>query len=191
MKKRLLIKNKLRSKKGMSLVEVLVGVAIIVIVFASTLSGMVNGYTTTVYNADGNREDLLDASVNEIIFGTFRCLKIEDESQAKDLIDNIKDIQAHGISPSSDESAVAVVSAINERLSGVVFVPPTVNGSGNYEAAFVDGQSYQYTLIPETTSLVTSGTGGTANHDISGMRIMTRFETASGEIICESFVPYI
>ena len=61
------VRKKIRSKKGMTLVEILVGVTIVVIVFASTLGAMVTGYTTTLFNADENRSAVLNSSVNEIV----------------------------------------------------------------------------------------------------------------------------
>ena len=57
MKKRIRKKiPKLRSKKGMTLVEILAGVVIIVIVFGATLSAMTNGFSSTLRNATANRD---------------------------------------------------------------------------------------------------------------------------------------
>ena len=63
-------KNKIRSKKGMTLVEIVVGISLVVIVFASCLGAMVGGYTTTIYNSDENRVAVLNGSLNEIIVST-------------------------------------------------------------------------------------------------------------------------
>ena len=55
------LKKKMKSKKGITLVEILIGVTIVVIVFASTLGAMVGGFTTTMYNSDENRAAVLNA----------------------------------------------------------------------------------------------------------------------------------
>ena len=56
-----------RSKKGISLVELIVGIVILVMVFTSTLTAMTNGYTDTIFNADTNRHAVEGGSLNEII----------------------------------------------------------------------------------------------------------------------------
>lgn len=177
--------RKIRSKKGMSLVEVLVGVAIIVIVFASTLGAMVGGYTTTVYNADENRTDLLNSSVNEIVFNTFSKMKISDVSQAEDVIDQIVNSN-----PTSNDLGTAVAAAISEKVPGAVFVSPQKISSGKYEPVFNNGVSFQYTLVPDVGVNIGKKDDTRKELYVEGIRIVTCFESAKGSIINESFVPY-
>lgn len=67
-------KSKIKSKVGMTLLELIIGITIVVIVFASTLGAMVSGYATTVYNAQDNRASVLNSSRNEIVFTAFKRL---------------------------------------------------------------------------------------------------------------------
>lgn len=190
MKKKLICKNKYRSKKGMSLVEILVGVAIMVIVFASTLGAMVNGYTTTVYNSDKNKEDLLNSSVNEIIFNTFKCMQISRSDEATDVIQEIENVQSTG-NVGGDDYATALVVAVKSKIDGAVFVPPSYS-AGKFEPAFVDDAVFQYTIVPEVPSVVTTASGLAASDDvITGFRIITTFKTSGGNVTSESFVPYV
>ncbi len=189
MKRRLLYKNKFRSKKGMTLVEILVGIAIIVIVFASTLGALVNGYSTTLYNADHNKEDLLNSSVNEIIFNTFKCMQISDTEEAVDVIDQIEDVQSSG-DLTGDDYATALVVAISNNVDGAVFVPPEFSG-GEYKPAFVDDVVFQYTIVPDVSPILEDPTPGIDDYNkITGFRILTSFETAKGTAVSESFIPY-
>lgn len=55
------------SKKGMSLVELIVGVTIIAIVLASAAGAIVTGYKTTMDNAERNKVAAISSSMNEVI----------------------------------------------------------------------------------------------------------------------------
>ena len=190
MKRLILHRNKFRSKKGMSLVEILIGVAIIVIVFASTLGAMVSGYTTTVYNADENRAGLLNASVNDIVFTTIKRIRntgalIDDGGiSANDLVQQILNSDGSG-----DDYGTAITAAVEEKIPGAVFVPPTGNITTGFQPAFVSGVSFQYTLIPEVRNHVTT-MGMAVDPEIPGIRLITSFESAQGTVMNESFIPY-
>ena len=58
---------KLRSKKGLSLVELIVGVTIMAMAISSAAGAIVTGYKTTIDNAIRNEAAVKCASVNEII----------------------------------------------------------------------------------------------------------------------------
>ncbi len=197
MKQKILFKNiksksKIRSKKGMSLVEILVAVAIVVIVFASTLGAMVSGYTTTVYNADENRAALLNSSANEIIFSTFKKMKISDSATALSLVEELENNMSTPPGADQDTLAMAVASAINEKVPGAVFVPPTppAAAGGEYTISFADGVECQYTIIPDVSAPLSFNEPGRDDLEVVGIKIMTCFETAKGNVISESFMPY-
>ena len=173
--------KKLRSKRGMTLVEILIGVTIVVIVFASTLGAMVGGFTTTIYNADENRAAILNASLNEIILNTVHNMQFQDVNAVDDEADNIN----------TDDATVSVIlSAVKANIPEAVYIAPTTDASGDLTVNFPNGVSYQYSLIPEVkTTLKTAGATGT-NIEMNGVAIKTCFESAAGPIIYESFVPY-
>ena len=78
--------EKIYSKKGMTLVEIIVGIAIIVIVFAGTLGAMVGGYTTTVKNADQNKVASENKALNEILMDTIGKLGFANASDAANCV---------------------------------------------------------------------------------------------------------
>ncbi len=172
------LKKKLRSKRGLTLLEILIGITIVVIVFASTLGAMVNGFTTTVYNADENRAAILNSSVNEIIMNTVQKMNISQPERADDVIQDIQ---------SGDPTHSVILAAVTAAVPEARFVPATTDPSGNPTVNFPNDVSYQYSLIPDVKLSMESPTGGT---DIIGIQIKTCFESAAGPIIYESFVPY-
>jgi len=82
MRKRLLRKlHRTKSKRGLSLVELIVGVTILVIVFGGTMSAMANGYTDTLYNAQQNKGAADGASLNEVIMEAVKAKGFADEEE--------------------------------------------------------------------------------------------------------------
>ncbi len=170
--------KKLRSKRGLTLVEILIGVAIVVIVFASTLGAMVGGFTTTLYNADENRAAVLNSSLNEIIMNTVHNMAFTEKAA----VDN-DDIA------SGDPDASVIVSAVAANIPEAVYVAPE-EINGHMSVNFPKGETYQYTLIPDvSTNLNTNKPGGTPV-EMKGVAIKTCFDSAAGPITYESFVPY-
>lgn len=174
------LKKKTRSKKGLTLVEILIGVSIVVIVFSSTLGAMVGGFTTTVNNSDQNRAAILNSSLNEIIMNTVIKMQITEDSAD----DRMMDIE------SGDPALSPILAAVSAAVPEAKYVPATVDGSGNPTVAFAEGVDYQYTLLPGTDLPIDTGAGGATTNSVKGIAIKTRFESADGGLIYESFVPY-
>lgn len=174
-------KRKIKSKKGMTLVEILIGVTLVVIVFASTLGAMVGGFTTTVYNSDENKAAVLNASINEVILNTVHNLKLPDSSKVDE---EIASIQTDNIADS------AIVAAVKESVPEAVYVKAITDSSGNYTVHFANDVSYQYTLIPETKTTLKVDNDPTHDVKVDGVTIKTCFDSAAGQIIYETFVPY-
>ncbi len=187
MKKR--IKQKIKSKKGLTLVEILVGVALVVIVFASTLGAMVGGFTTTVYNSDENRASVLNASVNEIIFNTVRKMRISDYDEAADFLEEVEAAATSSGSVADDTYAYALVASVAAQVPDAKYVVPEYEG-GAYSVSFPSGESYQYSLIPEQKKPLGMLTASGTDYEIDGITIKTCFESAGGPIIYESFVAF-
>lgn len=171
-------KKKLRSKKGVSLVELIVGMAIIVIVFAATLGGMVGGYTTTVKNADQDREAVTNASVNEALI---RAIRSQQWTRKSDVESDMGD----AISSTIDNAVHSAAKTINEDI---VYVPNEPDDPSNEFP--VSGYDYQYTIIPDCESTITSEASGRESSSMSGVIIRTYSRSSAGTTIYDSFVPY-
>ena len=176
------LKKKIRSKRGMSLVELVVGITLVVIVFASTLGALVGGYTTTIYNSDQTRVAALNASLNERIICTIRNYGTINDSTISRLI---------GDSNAPLQKAMNDVIQSGEigGVANVTYVSPDnfTDPVSPEAAAHGTSKSIRYTLVPSVESTVT-GNGGSAN--IKGVWIRTCFDSAAGTVFFESFVPY-
>lgn len=173
MKKRMRKKiPKLRSKKGMTLVEILAGVVIIVIVFGSTLSAMTNGFSSTLRNATTNKYAVESESVNEIILQAISKYNFQDEDDARDVLE-------------------ADVNAIEMAAQSVVPEMKYVDSS-EYDSKDYDNKFTVVFLEEETKSTVTTSLGGRKKSDyvIRGMQIKTAVTTSTGVVRNVSFVPY-
>ena len=73
---------KFRSKKGMSLVELIVGVAIMAMAISSAAGAIVTGYKTTIDNAVRNEAAAKCASLNEVIMKGIKNCEFEDKDAA-------------------------------------------------------------------------------------------------------------
>lgn len=172
--------KKQNSKKGMTLVELLVGVAIVVIVFAGTVGAMVGGYSTTVNNADQNKAAAINESVNEIIMNTVKKLDL----LAEDAADCVSALESGSLEVSgADSNAVAIKGAVDSKCKNLKMDATEYYKfikSGDFPK---DGVDYQYTLITDQT---TNANG----QDISGIIVKTAMKSSSGFVINQSFVPY-
>ena len=74
---------KLRSKKGLSLVELIVGVTIMAMAISSAAGAIVTGYKTTIDNAIRNEAAAKCASVNEVIMKAVKNCDFYDADEAK------------------------------------------------------------------------------------------------------------
>lgn len=179
--------TKLKSKKGLTLVELVVGIALVVIVFSSCLGAMVGGYTTTIYNADENRVAVLNASLNEIIVSTIHNYGPVNSDSVTRLVSDPNSPLLKAI----DDNITFDDARLHTTTSATYVKPEDI---GNPDQSLYPGKdlSVRYTLVPDTTSnLTVSGVGGTTNQvAVSGVWIRTCFEAARGPIYYESFVPY-
>ncbi|MGN1456337.1 MAG: prepilin-type N-terminal cleavage/methylation domain-containing protein [Acutalibacteraceae bacterium] len=160
--------KKMYSKKGMTLVELLVGIAIVVIVFAGTLGAMVGGYSTTVSNANSNKVSSTNEAVNEIIMNTVQNIGFATKTGADNCIAAIK-------SGANDPSAEAIKGAAKSKCDDIKFVD-----SADFPKNDVDNQ---YTLITDQKPKINS-------KEIAGVIIKTAMKSSSGFVINQSFVPY-
>ncbi len=186
----------IKSKKGLTLVELVVGVTIVVIVFASSLGALVNGYITTMYNSDENKASALNASVNEIVLNTVKRMNIEKEEalDALDLVDDITEDMSEmrsGTGEIEDKVSQALVQAVMVQVPDAVFIAPEEGSTpGDYVVHFPDGETYQFSIIPETRTTMDLSDQGKDDVAFDGITIKTRFESANGAFTYESFVPY-
>lgn len=159
-------RKRLNSKKGVTLVELVIGIAIIVIVFASTLSALTGGYTTTVNNADQNRAAAKSASANELLMSTINSLQITQQS----------DLDA-ALASTPDPIAAAVAAKFGSSMK---YVAP----SAYYDST----EDMKYTIEGNKTTNIYGATTG--SDEIQGMIIRTSVNSAAGYVYNESFVPY-
>lgn len=159
--------KRLHSKKGMTLVELLVGITIVVVVFAGTLGAMFGGYSTTVGNADQNKVAAKNVATNEVIMDTIKTIALKDED-AEDCVDALK-------TGSTEPSAIAIQAAAEKQCSGIKYVD-----SSQYPDKNID---CQYTMIIDKTTSVNG-------HNIKGIIIKTAMKSSGDFVYNQSFVPY-
>lgn len=161
--------EKIYSKKGMTLVEIIVGIAIIVIVFAGTLGAMVGGYTTTVKNADQNKVASENKALNEILMDTIGKLGFANASDAANCVSVLENATG------TNDNATAIKTVAEKKCSGVKYVK---------SADFPDENTdCQYTLITDKSPKADT-------QDIPGVIIKTAMKSSAGWVINQSFVPY-
>ncbi len=166
---------KLRSRKGMTLVELIIGIVIIVIVFGSTLSAMTNGYSNTIFNADVNRTAVEGGSVNEIMAQTIKKQNFEDEAACRKYF-----FGGDGAPAKLPNSENAVHAAGEALLPDLQYVAPDNFPSPEYEN--------QYTIV--TNSKSTLKTTGAKSYDIKGVTLMTSVTNVRGKLTNSSFIAY-
>ena len=170
---------KLRSKKGMSLVELIVGIVIIVIVFTATLTAMTNGYTTTIYNADVNKNAVSGGSLNEIIMEAVSKQQFESkagENGAEKYFFN------NGNKTPNTDSSNAIHAAARMIYPDVQYVSPD-----DFPDSTIENQ---YTINLDAESDVEKKVGISAKAKIKGIEIKTSVTSVKGTVINSSFVPY-
>lgn len=166
---------KVRSKKGMSLVELLVGITIIAIVFASSAGSIVTGYKTTVDNAERNTAAAVGASLNELIMQGIRNCDFENRAACEEYFFGTG-------SPAKDPNTDGENSIHQMTLS--------LDSSTKFvlNASYPNSQDdVQYTIDPAATSQVTiSG----VDKEIKGVLIKTAVNSSAGMVFNTSFVAY-
>lgn len=162
------------SKRGMSLVELVVGITIIVIVFGATLSAMTNGYSTTIYNAEVNKSAVGGGSLNELLFQSVSKLDFYNEEAAQEYffgVGNTKD-------PNSDSENAVHAAALSYDES-IKYVSPDEFPLQNVDV--------QYTVELNSSSKVTDGSN---QHTIKGIKVQTYVASSRGSLVNNSFIPY-
>lgn len=168
-KKRLMRRlSRVRSKRGLSLIELVVGVTIMVIVFGGTMSAMANGYTDTLYNASENVDAAEGAAINEIVMTTLQNKAFASESEFNEYFGTHP--------PNINDSNNAFYAAANTAAGGGVRYTAKVNFPDN-------AYSKQFTIISDASSIVGTKT-------VSGMEIWSAVKTVKGWVINKSFIPY-
>ena len=178
------IRTKLKSRKGMSLVELIVGISIIVIVFTATLTAMTSGYSDTLYNADVNRYAVKGGSLNEMIMEAVVKQKFTAaEGAGSDGIAG-KYFYSSGAASGNykTDTTNAVHCAAQAVAPDVQYVP-----MANFPSYEKDVNN-QYTLDINASRKVTDAKGKVV--EIKGIEIRTCVATSRGRLINSSFVPY-
>lgn len=173
------IKKKLRSKQGLSLAELVVGMAIIVIVFAATLTGLTTGYTTTVKNADLNKAVVKCASTNEIISTAVANLNLVRTN-------NIGDITAQ-----QNANDAKIKSAAEVAYPGIVYINPSYFPKMDKDPTTGEQYDAQWTYNMNTNDGMAkiSRTDGTVK-TMFGVVVRTAVNSSNGYVYCRNIVPY-
>ena len=176
---------KVRSRRGMSLIELVVGITIIVIVFGSTLSAMTNGYSNTIYNAEVNQTAVEGGSLNEIMAQAIKNLGFEDEASCKKYFFGGSGSPVKDPNTATDNAVHAAGKAVlgeepstpgNMKLQ---YVSPDVFPSPNFEN--------QYTIITDAESTLKASA---KNYDIKGVILKTSVTNVRGKLTNSSFIAY-
>lgn len=172
-KKRLMRRSgRMRSKRGLSLIELVVGVTIMVIVFGGTMSAMANGYTDTLYNASENADAAKCATINEVVMTTLQ------EKQFANINEFNEYFGTHSVNIADSNNAF--YAAANASVGGGVRYCSTISGEHQFpDSAF----SMQFGIFPNAYSFVDG-------KQIKGMEIKSAVKTVKGWVINKSFVPY-
>ena len=173
---------KCRSKKGLSLVELIVGITIIAMVLASASGVIVTGYKTTIDNAARNQAAAESASMNEVILKAIKNCGFWDKEEADDLFFYKLDVDGNRDSATTpDQKDDEPVFATVKQLY------PNVHYSSNGVFSAEDGD-YQYTLDTDAKRVLEDGID---NITIEGIKITTAVSAPGGFEEIVSFVPYI
>ena len=181
---------KLRSRKGMSLIELVVGITIIVIVFGATLSAMTNGYSNTIYNAEVNQTAVEGGSVNEVMAQALKNLGFEDKAACEKYFFGGSGSAVKDPNSDADNSVHAAGSEIiNSTFDGPIasipesrklkYVAPDVFPSADFEN--------QYTIITNAKSNIKNGA---KSYEIKGVILKTSVTNVRGKLTNSSFIAY-
>ena len=168
---------KCRSKKGLSLVELIVGVLIIAMVLASASGVIVTGYKTTVDNASRNRAAAESASMNEVIMIAIKNCAFSSESEAEEHFFWNVDINGAKVSKTDPEKKGSdpVFEAVKKLYPDVHYIEDF--SSSQYDFMYKLNIKAQRTLNPD-------------NEVIKGIEITTAVATPLGLEQIVSFIPY-
>lgn len=177
---------KVRSKKGMTLIELIVGITIIVIVFGATLSAMTNGYSNTIFNAEVNQTAVEGGSVNEIMAQTLKKQNFEDENACKKyFFGGVDGVPAKNPNTDKDSTTGQFNNAVHAAgvaiLSDMTYVEPSAFPSNDPSC------ENQYTIITDAKGVIQSGA---KNYTINGVELKTSVTNVRGKITNVSFISY-
>jgi len=157
------------SKKGITLVEILVGVTIIVIVCGATLGAMTQGYSGTLRNADEDKAAAIASSVCDTVATSIKKLGMTDGDE----------LQSYFNDHSPDNNAVILAATT---------VVSNINYLDTYDSVFTATGDYQFAIKFDKESNVTTAAG--ENPKIPGAIITTSVRSTRGYIRSSVFVPY-
>ena len=160
---------KVRSKKGITLVEILVGVTIIVIVFGATLGAMTQGYSGTLRNADEDKAAALAGSVCDTVATSIKKLNME----------NADDLESYFSDHADSENAV--ILAARSVVSSIDYL-------STYNSVFTATGDYQFAIDFDKGSSVQTASG--ENAGITGAVVTVSIRSARGYVRSSVFVPY-
>lgn len=159
-----------RSRKGMTLVELIVGMTIIVIVFSGVVWGITHGYATTISNVTVDSASAKAQSITDDVVEHLNLYKI---SSAADFdMDMTVGTETKKIHKMIAEEVVS--------MTGAVYVDPL-------DFTNDTSKEFQYTIIKDQTTTITKGTTPTV---IEGCIVKSAVLSTNGFIVTTSFVPY-
>lgn len=159
-----------RSRKGMTLVELIVGMTIIVIVFSGVVWGIAHGYATTVNNVTIDTASARSQSVTDDVITHLNLYKI---SSAADF----------DITVSSGAATTTIRQMIADEvysMTDAVYVNPS-------DFTNDTSKDPQYTIITDYETTIAEG--GTTTK-ISGCVVKSAVLSSKGFIVTTAFIPY-
>ncbi len=173
---------KYQSKRGVTLVELVVGIAIIVMVFGATLGALTNGYATTIKNAEKDKAAAVCASVNDTVTATVKNLNIEDYDAGmgetvKKLTDQSE--QNQKVIERAAQKAYAQVKFDSSVASQMKYVKTAGYPNNTDDAQF----TYDF-------GTATSVTKGANTSTVRGATIKTAVAFSDGYVYNESFISF-
>ena len=176
-------KRRYNSKKGVTLVELVVAIAIVSIVFASTMTAIVHGYISIVENKsleDAQAQGVADtvSTALEKAFSSNNYTGDPTDQTAKKTFYNnlvLETIDGDG-----------TYDGLSTKLNNVEFIDQISNPSVD----FPDSSSIsdmQCTVQYLTNSLPTSASDG-SHKEFDGYKVMVNAKSSQGDIIASSIV---
>lgn len=160
-----------RSRKGMTLVELIVGMTIIVVVFSGVVWGVAHGYATTINNVTVDSASAKSQSVTDDVTTHLNLYKI---SSAADFDINV----TSGMATTTIRQMIADEVY---NMTGAVYVDPS-------DFTNDTSKDPQYTIIMDYGTTITEGATTTT---IEGCVVKSAVLSTEGFIVTTAFVPYV
>lgn len=180
---------KFRSKKGMSLVELIVGVAIMAMAISSAAGAIVTGYKTTIDNAVRNEAAAKCASLNEVIMKGIKNCEFEDKDAAdsyffkKPVYDASGNLVRNDNTTPNDNDNDSIMKVGKELFSDLYYCT-----SADFP---VDEYDIQYQLDINAVEDLNAQGEAAPIHQMKGIKIRTAVNVPDGYVEITSFVPYV